>query len=123
MAGKEAGLSAESPMLFIATTLKVYGVPFVRPVNTNVLDVDAGDGSVPTNAAPEYAFTLYVKLAPGMPALVGATAAQLKFTTVLPTVPIVGADGVAGFDVKYVKGIGLSAADAADTPATTVNLY
>jgi hypothetical protein len=39
--GEDAKESAELPTLFVATTVKVYGVPFVRPVIVIGEDPDA----------------------------------------------------------------------------------
>ncbi len=103
------------PKLFVAVTVNVYAVPFVRPVTVQESASDDHEQVPP----PELAVTVYAKIT-APPVLAGAL--HDTTTSVLPRTPLtpVGAPGVPG----------VTAADAVEAllvptlfVAVTVNVY
>jgi hypothetical protein len=85
-----AALAGPVPEVFVAVTVKVYEVPFVKPVT-----VIGEDAPVPVRP-PGLEVTVYVKEDTGMPGFAGAV--KVTDAEALPAVavPFVGAPGGPG---------------------------
>ena len=105
---------ADAPAPFVAVAVKVYAVPFVKPLTTH--DV-AGDVTVHV-APPGDAVTVYDVIG-DPPLLAGATTVTLAVSLPGTTYPIDGAPGVVRGVTEVVAAV---EAPAAFT-ATTVKLY
>jgi len=104
------------PALFVAVTVNVYAVPFVRPVTVHVVRVVAPQVAPPGAAVTRYPLTA----APPVSAGAVHTTTELEFTFE-PAITVVGTPGTVA---------GTTAAEAADNTeppdtliAITLNVY
>jgi hypothetical protein len=86
----DAALHAPKPVAFCALTLKVYAVPFVRP-----LTVMGDDAAVPVTH-PGVDVAVYPVIPAGVPVQAGAVNVMLAVVSPAVAVPIVGAPGSCG---------------------------
>jgi hypothetical protein len=86
----DAALHGPVPEALVALTLKVYAVPFVRP-----LTVIGDDAPVPVTQ-PGVDVAVYPVIVAGTPAQAGAVKTTLALVLPAVAVPIVGAPGAVG---------------------------